>query len=79
MKKIVIPKLGMATTEADIIKWKVKEGDIIKPGDAIVDIESEKVNMTIESEFSGLITKIFFNDGNTVAVGETICEVDESK
>ena len=77
MKKIVIPKMGMATTEVDIITWKIKEGDHIKPGDAIVEIESEKANVEIESEFSGIITKIFFKNGDTVPVGEAICEVDE--
>lgn len=78
MKKIVIPKMGMATTEADILAWKVKEGDSIKQSDIIVEIESEKVNLSIESEFNGIITKIFYKDGDTVPVGEVICEVEES-
>jgi 2-oxoglutarate dehydrogenase E2 component (dihydrolipoamide succinyltransferase) len=79
MKKIVIPKMGMATTEVDILTWKVKEGDRIKQGDVIVEIESEKANVTIESEYSGIINKIFFKNGDTVPVGEVICEVDELK
>lgn len=79
MKKIVIPKMGMATTEADILEWKVKEGDHIKEGDIIVQIESEKVQLDIESEFSGIITKILYKNGDTVPVGEVICEVDDLK
>jgi pyruvate/2-oxoglutarate dehydrogenase complex dihydrolipoamide acyltransferase (E2) component len=79
MKKIVIPKMGMATTEVDILTWKVKEGDHVKPGDIIVEIESEKATVTIESELNGVITKILYKDGDTVPVGEAICEVEESK
>jgi 2-oxoglutarate dehydrogenase E2 component (dihydrolipoamide succinyltransferase) len=79
MKKIVIPKMGMATTEVDILAWKVKEGDYVKPGDIIVEIESEKATVTIESELKGVITKILYKDGDTVPVGEAICEVEESK
>ena len=78
MKKVVIPKMGMATTEVDILTWKVKEGDTVKIGDIIVEIESEKANVGIESEYNGIITKILHKDGETVPVGEAICEIDES-
>ena len=78
MKKVVIPKMGMATSEVDILFWKVKEGDSVKIGDIIVEIESEKANVGIESEYNGIITKILHKDGETVPVGETICEIDES-
>jgi pyruvate/2-oxoglutarate dehydrogenase complex dihydrolipoamide acyltransferase (E2) component len=79
MKSIVMPKLGMATMEADILTWKVKEGDHIKKGDAVVEIESEKVNVTVESEYNGVVAKLLFKDGDTVPVGEAICEIDESQ
>jgi 2-oxoglutarate dehydrogenase E2 component (dihydrolipoamide succinyltransferase) len=78
LKKIVIPKMGMATTEVDILNWKVKEGDSIKKGDVIVEIESEKTNVSIESEFNGVITKVLYKEGDTVKVGEVVCELSES-
>lgn len=77
MKKIVIPKMGMATTEVDILTWRVKEGDAIRKGDIIAEIESEKANVAIESEFDGIITKLLYKEGDTVNVGEVICEFDE--
>jgi len=78
VKNIVIPKMGMATTEVDILEWKVKEGDSIKKGDIIAEIESEKTNVSIESEYNGVITKIFYKNGDTVNIGEAICEINES-
>lgn len=78
MKKIVIPKMGMATTEVDILNWRVKEGDSIKKGDTLVEIESEKANVSIASEFNGVITRILYKEGDTVKVGEVVCEFDES-
>ncbi len=77
MKNIVIPKMGMATTEVDILEWKVKEGDSIKKGDVIAEIESEKTNVSIESEYNGVVAKILYKNGDTVNVGETICEINE--
>ena len=78
MKKVIIPKMGMATTEVDILSWKVKEGDAVKIGDSIVEIESEKANVSIESEYNGIITRILHKDGETVPVGEAICEINEN-
>jgi len=77
MKKIAIPDVAMGDAEVDIMKWKVKEGDKIKKGDGLVDIESEKVNVTIEAEYDGVITKILAKEGEITNVGQTIAEMDE--
>jgi len=78
MKKIAIPDVAMGDAEVDIMKWKVKEGDKIKKGDGLVDIESEKVNVTIEAEYDGVITKILAKEGEITNVGQTIAEMDEN-
>ncbi len=77
MKNIIVPDLGMSTAEVDIIKWKVKVGDFIKAGDEIADVESEKANMAIESQYSGVITEILYKEGETVVVGSAICTIEE--
>ena len=77
MKNVVIPKMGMGTTEIEIFKWLVQEGDEIKKGDPIVEIESEKTNVTIESEYYGRINQIFTKEGDAVPVGGVICTIEE--
>ena len=78
MKNVVIPKMGMGTTEIEIFKWNVKEGDKIEKGDPIVEIESEKTNIAIESESSGTIFQILAKEGDMVPVGEVICTIKEN-
>jgi len=78
MKNVVIPKMGMGTTEIEIFRWNVKEGDKIEKGDPIVEIESEKTNIAIESEFSGTIFQILTKEGDMVPVGGIICTIEES-
>ena len=78
MKKIAIPEVAMGDEEVDVIEWKVKEGDSVKKGDALVQIESEKVNVDIEAEYDGVITKIIHKDGDVVSVGTVIAELEEA-
>jgi pyruvate/2-oxoglutarate dehydrogenase complex dihydrolipoamide acyltransferase (E2) component len=78
MRNIVIPKMGMGTTEVEIFKWKVKEGDYIKEGDPIAEIESEKTSFEINSEYNGIIDKILVKEGDMVEIGGTICTLNES-
>ena len=77
MKKIAIPDVAMGDAEVDIMKWKVKEGDKVKKGDVMVDIESEKVNVGIETEYDGVITKIIAKEGEVTSVGQVIGEMEE--
>ena len=77
MKKIVIPDVAMGDAEVDILKWNVKEGDRVKKGDALVDIESEKASVAIEAECDGVITKIINKEGEVTSIGQTIGEMQE--
>lgn len=78
MKKIVIPDVAMGNTEVDILKWNVKEGDSVKKGDVIVDVESEKASVGVESEYNGVITKILHKEGEVTSIGQVIGEMEES-
>lgn len=77
MYDFVIPKMGMATTEAEIMDWKVKVGDKVKKGDPIVEVESEKASVVLESERSGVVTEILYKNGETVELGNVICRIKE--
>ena len=75
MYELTVPKMGMDTTEVEILKWIVKVGDNVKKGDPIVEIEFEKATTEIESEVSGVIEEILFKEGDIVNVGSVICRI----
>lgn len=69
---IIIRDLGESITEATIIRWKKNQGDAVQVGDILLEIETEKVNLEIGAEFSGVLARIDRPAGADVKVGETI-------
>ena len=67
--KIFLPQWGMGMQEATIIKWLKSEGDEVKKGDPVVEVESSKVNAEVEATADGIILKIKENEGEVVKVG----------
>src|SRR5215472_17872031 len=72
MQTVVMPKLGDTMEEGKILAWLKKEGDSVKKGDALAEIETEKVNIEVESFSEGILRKIIAPAGTTVPVGEPI-------
>ena len=70
--EIIMPKLGVDMQEGEIIEWKKQEGDEVKEGDILLEIMSDKTNMEIEAEDSGLLLKIVKGNGQVVPVTEVI-------
>jgi len=71
-EKIIMPKTGMAMEEGVIIEWLIKEGDVVSQGDIVAEIETDKSNMELESDYDGTILKILYPAGTTVPVVKTI-------
>ena len=59
---VYLPQWGMGMNDATIIKWLKKEGDVVKKGDQLVEVESSKVNAEIESPEDGKIGKIIYKE-----------------
>ncbi|GGD63059.1 2-oxoglutarate dehydrogenase complex dihydrolipoyllysine-residue succinyltransferase [Paenibacillus nasutitermitis] len=72
MSDIKIPEMGESIVEGTISKWHVKEGDQVGQGDVLAELETDKVNMEISAEQSGVVEKILRQEGETVSVGESI-------
>jgi pyruvate dehydrogenase E2 component (dihydrolipoamide acetyltransferase) len=70
--KVVMPKLSDAMETGKVIKWLRKEGEAIKGGDVIAEIETDKANVEIEAFGSGVLRKIVVPEGDSVPVGELI-------
>ncbi|MBM7642488.1 dihydrolipoamide dehydrogenase [Streptococcus loxodontisalivarius] len=70
-----MPKLGVDMQEGEIIEWKKAEGDVVNEGDILLEIMSDKTNMEIEAEDSGVLLKIVKGDGEVVPVTEVIAYI----
>jgi pyruvate dehydrogenase E2 component (dihydrolipoamide acetyltransferase) len=78
LKEFRLPDTAEGLTEADIITWHVKPGDTVKDGQIIVDIETAKAVVELPSPYSGTVTKLLVEEGQTVDVGAPIIIVDVS-
>lgn len=69
--------IGEGVHEGVLLKWEVKEGDVVKEGDTLCIVETDKVNAELPSPVNGKIAKIHFNVGDTVTVGDVIVTIDD--
>ncbi|WP_054028375.1 2-oxoglutarate dehydrogenase complex dihydrolipoyllysine-residue succinyltransferase [Bacillus sp. FJAT-28004] len=78
MAEIIVPELGESISEGTITKWFVKEGDSVNQGDVLLELETDKVNIEISADNSGVVSRIAKQDGDVVLVGETIGSIGEA-
>ncbi len=78
LQQIKLPSLGATMEEGTIVSWKVKEGDAIKIGQVLLELESDKSVFEYESPCDGLIRKILAKDGETLAVQSTIAVIGDA-
>ena len=77
-EKILVPVLGESITEATVAKWLKKEGDVVKADEAIVELETDKVNLEVPSPIDGFLSEINSKDGDTVEVGALLGSISEN-
>ena len=69
IENILVPVLGESITEATVAKWLKKEGEAVEVDEAVVELETDKVNLEVPSPIDGVLSKINSKDGETVEVG----------
>ncbi len=77
-KKILVPALGESITEATVAKWLKKKGDTVKTDEAIVELETDKVNLEVPSPIDGVLSEISSKDGETVEVGALLGTISQN-
>ncbi|MGZ4164098.1 MAG: dihydrolipoamide acetyltransferase family protein [Tumebacillaceae bacterium] len=77
MATLKMPQLGESVTEGTISKWLKQVGDKINKYDPLAEVETDKVNAEVPSEFVGTLTEILVPAGATVAVGTPIATIAE--
>ena len=77
MSEFKLPDVGEGLTEAEIVSWKVKVGDVIEINDIIVEIETAKSLVELPSPYAGTVLALLVPEGETVAVGTPIISVGD--
>jgi pyruvate dehydrogenase E2 component (dihydrolipoamide acetyltransferase) len=76
MADVAMPRLSDSMEEGTILKWLKSDGDEVKRGEELVEIETDKANMTYEADSDGTLT-IVAEEGDTLPVGETIARLGD--
>src|SRR5690606_31636184 len=77
MIEVKVPSVGESISEVTIASWLKKDGDVVKLDEAICSIESDKATLEISAPKAGKL-KILVKEGETVAIGTKVAEVDET-
>ena len=77
-EKILVPVLGESLNEATISKWLKNVGDFVNADEAIVELETDKVNLEVPASTSGVLSEINSNEGQTVKVGSVLGVISDS-
>ena len=72
MHTVVMPKMGDTMEEGKILTWMKHEGDKVERGEAIAEIETDKVNIEVESFAEGILRKILVHEGESAPIGAPI-------
>ena len=76
--EIHVPALGESIVDAVIATWLKKEGDQVKQGESLVELETDKVNVEVSAEQNGVLQKILKQEGDVVAVGDVLGMIGDS-
>jgi 2-oxoglutarate dehydrogenase E2 component (dihydrolipoamide succinyltransferase) len=76
--EVRVPQMGESIVEAVIGAWRKREGDPVNPGDVLVELETEKVNVEVTADRAGVLQHILKREGETVTVGEVIALIEET-
>jgi pyruvate dehydrogenase E2 component (dihydrolipoamide acetyltransferase) len=75
---VVMPRLSDSMEEGTVLRWLKSVGDEVKRGDDLVEIETDKANMTYEATDEGVLIEIVAQEGDTLPIGETIARIGEA-
>jgi pyruvate/2-oxoglutarate dehydrogenase complex dihydrolipoamide acyltransferase (E2) component len=73
-----VPKAGgLPTTKVNVVRWLKHEGEMVMRGDAVVELETEKVSYELDSPAEGILLKILTKEGAEVPVGGPVCHIGQ--
>jgi 2-oxoglutarate dehydrogenase E2 component (dihydrolipoamide succinyltransferase) len=78
MIEIKVPELAESISEGTVLQWLINLGDNVTKGESVVELETDKVNIEVNSDYTGVVTKILKEPGDTVEVGDVIAILEDS-
>jgi 2-oxoglutarate decarboxylase len=76
---VTLPEMGESVTEGSVVEWRKQVGEFVGEGDPLVEVTTDKVDVEVPATVSGVVTRILAREGETVAVGSVLAEIDSSK
>jgi pyruvate dehydrogenase E2 component (dihydrolipoamide acetyltransferase) len=73
-----LPDLGEGLTEGEIARWLVREGDAVALGEPIVEVQTDKATVEIDSPFDGVVLRVLVREGDVIAVGAVIALIGDA-
>ena len=74
---VIMPALELAQETGKVLRWMKAPGDKVRKGEPIVEIETDKVTVEIESPASGILSNVTAHEGDVIPVGHTIALITE--
>ena len=74
---VTMPRLSDSMEEGTILKWIVEKGGEVKKGEPLVEIETDKANMTYDADTDGVLIEVVASEGDTLPIGEVIARIGE--
>src|SRR5438105_4786664 len=71
-EQVLMPRLSDTMTEGTVSKWLKRQGDDVKKGEPLVEIETDKANIELEAYASGKLARIVLQEGQSASVGEVL-------
>ena len=78
MFEFKLPDIGEGIHEAEIVEWKVAEGDRVTEGDSLVSVSTDKVDVELPSPRSGVVRQVSGQPGEVITVGTVLVRIDEA-
>ena len=75
--QVTLPRLGQGMETGTIVRWLKSEGDSVEKGEALYELDTEKVTQEVEAEASGVLLKILAGEGEEIEVGKAIAVIGE--
>ncbi len=77
MNKVILPELGVGIDKATVSYWYFKEGEKVNEKDDLVELTTDKATFNLPSPSSGILSEIFFHEGDAVNIGAILAAIEE--
>src|SRR5271163_2057718 len=74
---VIMPQLGESVSEGTITKWFVREGDIVRKDQPLLEIATDKADSELPAPTGGRVAKLLAKEGDVVAVNTVVCQIEE--